>query len=412
MDSYKCTRKLSSKHVSGKSALAALLFSTCLLSAGVSQAACPLTPVDRGYVKWNPGHYIMIDGQNIGTKMNNFLADYGSVPGVKGIQTTYFWSELETSPGVYNFKPIDDDIAKLATKGKKLAIMIGYKYQISDTKSSLPTYVLNLPNAMVGGISVPSYFEQGKPGDGIYNHGQHANFGHPGTRAKFNKLLSALSEKYDGHPGFASITFLETATGADIGVGKRYAPELSEIFLDGVIAMEKHAGCAFKHTPIIQNLNFPRNKLPEFTENLNEYGLGLGGPDVFVDSMKYVDNGLGFFGFKSTITEYPGVYHYYPRMSGIVPIGQQVHNENLHYLTREDMLPPPGVEHNLTPAQAVDRVYDFSVQQLKPNYMFWQVFGTDATALENRLKSSAGLPLRIECPSVYGNKCVALAAKK
>lgn len=408
MKSFEMRRKAKIGSISGKGRLSAFLFATCMLTSGFAQAACPLTAADRGFVKWNPGHYMMIDGKNQDIRLANFLYDYKNVPAVKGVQITYYWSELNPSPGVYKFDEIiGPDITKLATQGKKLAIVIGYKYQISDTQSSLPNYVLKQANVWKNGVSVPPYFEQGKAGDGAYNEGQHANFGHPGTLSKFNTLLSALSAKYDKNPNVASLSFIETSTGADIRNGGKYPAILGDMFLNGVLAMERHAGCTFKHTPLFQNLNFPRNRLPDFTNNLKAYGIGLGGPDVFVDSMKYVDNGLGFFGFGDTITKYPGVYHYYPTMSQFVPIGQQVHYENLHYLTREDMLPPPGVEHNLTPAQAVDGVYNFSVQQLKPNYMFWQVYGPEKDVLENRLKAAggAGLPLRTACPPIYGNKC-------
>ncbi len=328
--------------------------------------------------------------------MNSFIQDYRNVPSVKGVQKSYYWSEIETAPGVYDFSKIDADIAKLASAGKKLALIIGYKYQISDTQSSLPKYVLNQPNATVGSVSVPPYYEQGHAGEGAYNQGQIANFGHPGTLTKFNKLLDAISKKYDNNTNLASLSFIETSSSATITAAR------TEIFLDGVIAMERHAACAFKHTPLFQNLNWPRDKLKEFTNNLKAYGIGLGGPDTFFDAMNHPDEGLGRVGTKNSP---PGVYHYYPPMSEIVPIGQQVHYANLLYPTRESMLPPPGHEHNLPAAVSVDKVYDFAVEQLKPNYMFWLAFEPHASALEARLKSSAGLPLRKGCPPVYGDKC-------
>ena len=365
--------------------------------AAESLGTCPLPASERGYVKWNPGHYILFAGANEANRVDNFLDGYRNIGTVKGMLREYFWSDLEPTRGNYRWEKIDEDIAKLAAANKKLAITIKYKYQISDTESSLPDYVLAFPNETVGGLSVPSYFEQGTPNDGIYNHGQHANFGHPRTRYRFNALLRAFSERYDGNPNVVSLSFLETATGADISAAQ------NNLFLDGILAMERHAGCVFKHTPLFQNLNFPRGRLAQFADNLETYGVGLGGPDVFWDSMSDPGNALGY----NKPNQPKGIYHYYPPMSAVVPIGQQVHSENFRYSTRELMLPPPGNPHNLSPSVSLAKIYDFSKLQLKPNYMFWQVGGSGdvyGNALKARLTSD-GLPLRTACPPIYGGFC-------
>lgn len=379
-----------------------------LMPAFAMAASCPIKPEERVNVKWNPGHYQLIAGKKSDAMLTNFIGNFKNVPAMKGIQKEYFWSELEPSKGVYDFSEIDADIAKLAAHGKKLAITIKYKYQISAEKSSLPTYILNLPKATVGGVAnVPPYFEQGKPGDGMYNKGQHANLGHPGTQAAFKKLLDALAEKYDKNPNFASVSFLETSLGADVSTA------IHDTFLDGFVAVDAYAGCAFEQTPVFQNLNFPRNRLPEYMANLKKYGVGLGGPDVFWGSFDKVEpdgrimNGLAFKGKAGY--PYPGVYHYYENMSKTVPIGQQVHYENFNYSTRESMLPEPGKPHNLSASVSLDKLYDFNVNKLKSNYIFWQVYNAELIALETRLKSPAGMPLDVECPAIYGGKCNATA---
>lgn len=378
-----------------------------LMPAFAMAASCPILPSERVNVKWNPGHYQLIAGKNIDTQLTNFIGNFKNVPAMKGIQKEYFWAELEPTKGNYNFSKIDADIAKLAANGKKLAITVKYKYQMSDGESSLPDYIRYLPKATVNGVVVPSYFVQGKVGDKSGNVGHHANLGHPGTQENFKKLLDALAAKYDGNKNFASLTFLETSIGADV------SPAVQELFLKGLMKAEAHAGCAFEQTPIFQNLNFPRNKLPEFTANMKKYGIGLGGPDVFWGSFDKVEpdgkilNGLAFKGAPNYT--YLGVYHYYNDMSKTVAIGQQAHYENFNYATHEDMIPEPGTPHRLSASVSVDKVYDFTVDRLKANYMFWQVYGEELNALENRLKSPAGLPLATTCPAIYGGKCNATA---
>lgn len=359
-------------------------------------ASCPIKPSERISVKWNPGHYQMIEGQNEGAMIQSFINNYKNVPAMRGIQRGYSWAEMEPTKGNYNFSSIDADIAKLKPYGKKVAVVVRYKYE-----DSLPAYIMNQPKMTVNGVVVPPYFEQGKPGDGEYNKGQHANLGHPGTQENFKKLLTQLAIKYDSNPNLASISFIETSLGTDVSTA------VFNVFLDGLMKVEAHAGCKFERTPIFQNLNFPRNKLPEFTANMKKYGVGLGGPDTFWGSFDKVEpdgrilNSLAFKGAPGYA--YPGVYWYYPDMSQTVAIGQQVHYGNFLAATREDEL--ADKPYNLSPSVSLDKIYDFAMYRLKPDYMFWQVYGAQGDALEARLKSSAGLPVNTQCPPIYGGKC-------
>ncbi len=355
---------------------------------------CPLPPAARGSVKWNPGHYIMAF---VTTPTATILDMYGDVPAVKGIQREYFWSDLEPTRGNYVWDQIDADIAKLAAVNKKLAIIIKYKYEVSSTQSSLPDYVLAFDNITVGAVSVPPYFEQGQPNDGTDNHGQYANFAHPRTRYRFKELLSALSARYDNNPTVASLSFLETSSGSTT------TDDLAQdnLFLEGTRNVERYAACVLMHTPVFQNINFPRRALPAFAENFQTYGVGLGGPDVFWAALNYPDRGLGY----NQPGQFKGIYHYYPLLAGTVPIGQQVHQANFKYSTRESMLPPPGSPHNLSPSVSLDKVYDFANVKLQPNYMFWQVLGDGyGMALRARLNAN-NMPVHTACPSVYGNVC-------
>lgn len=363
-----------------------------LTTSDALQTCTPLTPSQRGYVKWNPGHYILAAGANRSKQADTFLSGYGSIPAVKGMQKEYFWSELEPTMDNYRWADIDEDIRTLAAKNKKLAIVIKYKYRLSADESSVPQYVRALPNADVSGVSVPSFFVQ------IRNLGHHANMGHPGTRNRFHALLKAISERYDNNPNVASVSFLETATSADVSDAQ------TSRFIDGYIKMHEFAGCTFKHTPLFQNTNYPRNRLKEFTTNMVDNGIGLGGPDTFWGSLDDPKNGLGYIpnggGEK-------GVYRYYPELSNKIPIGQQVHGENMEYSTAENFFASPKRPHNLSPAASVEKVWTFARDKLIPNYMFWQLGGGDpyAIALKARLTSSAGLPLNSTCPAVYGGKC-------
>lgn len=364
-------------------------------------------------VKWYPGHYLLIKNGLANTEVNQLLTDF-NVSRVRGIQKTYYWSDLEVPKAgggwKYDFTKIDNDINLLKQKGKKLSIMLGYKYMASSTKSSLPQYVLNYqPVTQVidnMSIQVPAYYVQGKPGDGPYNQGDHANFGHPKTLTAFNNLLVALAAKYDSNPNVAFLQFSESSIGADLGPNEQIAARLDKNFIDGVIAMDQKVADAFKHTPLIQSVNFPRNRLPDFMSTFNNKKMGFGGPDSFAGSFEKTDNALAFIAKDGTKL---GAYWYNVDNNNKLPIGMQVHNENLEYDTNEERLASPPVPNGLTPAQAVNKVYNFAYTKLRSNFITWQVFGAsdpNRNALEARLKNNTSPAVVVTtCPIVYNNTC-------
>lgn len=367
------------------------------------QSSSLFAQIPASNMKWYPGHYIMNNIKDQQSK-EQLLQDFKNIPSLRGIQLTYMWSSLESSKGVYDFSKIQADLNLASKYGKKLSIMIGYKYRVSATQSSLPQYVLNLPKVTVNTLtSVPPYFTQGKPGDGKYNVGHHANFGHPGTLAAFEKLLTALAKKFDGNPNFAFIQFIETSIGADPG------PAQTENFLNGVMKMNVKAKEAFATTPIIQSLNFPRNKLSQFISNLTNHKMGFGGPDTFTGSFDF-NEGLAF----NSPTN-PGIYHYneanYDDLTdrNKLPIGMQAHTGSMLFLTRTHELEYQkglrGVDFK-TATEGVNAVYNFAINRLHSNYLIWQVFGP---ADENRIALKAKLiAIQSQNPSKSGglpNKC-------
>ena len=97
-------------------------------------------------VKWYPGHYLLVKSDITNTETSQLLNDF-NIAKVRGIQKRYFWSDLEVPKAgggwKYDFSRIDNDINLAKQKGKKLSIMLGYKYMASNTKSSIPNYILN-----------------------------------------------------------------------------------------------------------------------------------------------------------------------------------------------------------------------------------------------------------------------------
>src|SRR4051812_35719061 len=67
------------------------------------------------------GAYELMSG-----KLNVPLPDQPALnrPSVDGIRLKARWSDIETTPGIYNWYNLDDAIAQVAVKGKKCGISV------------------------------------------------------------------------------------------------------------------------------------------------------------------------------------------------------------------------------------------------------------------------------------------------
>lgn len=364
--------------------------------------------ISASNMKWNPGHYIMNDLSR--STLEKIIIDFKNITAVRGILRTYYWSQIETSKGVYNYSEIEADLALARKYKKKLALMIGYKYQASKTQSSLPQYILKLEKAPVNGLLVPAFYVQGKAGDGQYNSGHHANFGHPKTLENFALLLNKLATRYDANPDIAYIQFIETSSGATLTAAQ------DANFLNGIMNMEKAARAAFDKTPLFQSLNFPRQKHPSFMNHLTNLKMGFGGPDTFTGSFDAgPENGLAYRVKPKYANSpyYPGIYLYHEpnyiaaSNKNKLPISMQAHTGSMVYKTRDDEL---AKRKSFNPTQGVNAVYNFARNTLRVNYLTWQIFGeqdANRVALKQKLQAEQlanpnGLGGVIKtCPTIY-----------
>lgn len=374
-----------------------VLFFLISLVLSFQSLMAQVVPADN--MKWDPGHFILNESSNLDT----IITDFKNIPAVKGVVRTYNWSQLESSKGSYNFSAIDADLKLLSSNGKKLGLMIGYKYKDGlNAPSNLPNYVLNLPKQLVGGITVSPYYKL-DPNKNIYNIGDHANFGHPGTLESFSNLLKELAKHYDSNPNFALIQFIESSSGVAVD------PAHEDNFLQGGMLMEKNARQAFVKTPLFKNINFPRNMLQEFIANLTVNKMGFGGPDIFTGAFDDSTDGLTRVDVKDV-----GVYNYYKynhnSLTGTnsLPISMMAHTANFIYDTFADR--NNGIKNGLTGADSVDAILKFAVERLHPNYLIWQLYPGEKIyypAFKNLMASEAAknpaslLGLITSCPTNY-----------
>lgn len=109
---------------------------------------------------------------------------------------------------------------------------------------------------------------------------------------------------------------------------------------------------------------------------------GFGGPDTFVNEPELND----------------GVYSYYPKLSGIVPLTPSVQPDNYRRSCKSIDCPPPSVDELLT----------FARDSLKANYLYWtrdrDYYQYVLNLLNKPIQRDAPLGaggLRTACPSSY-----------
>ncbi|MDP1614873.1 MAG: hypothetical protein Q8L68_03670, partial [Methylococcales bacterium] len=114
-------------------------------------------------VKWHPGHYCTILGlgKNDPKYMTQVYKELKATPALRGLDSRYFWAELETAKGVYDFTSIDQRLAELAAIGKRLVIQV-------QTKSFVP---IGKPT----GKLVPDYLKASDYDGGEFAYSSHGS---------------------------------------------------------------------------------------------------------------------------------------------------------------------------------------------------------------------------------------------
>ncbi len=354
----------------------------CILIASLFTISLILIPFGQAIaagVKWHPGHYYELVGQdskNDPWYLQNVYEEVQTHPALRGVVIRYRWGELEKSPGVYDFSVITKRLSELAAKKKRLIVLIATKSSTPDVKQTL----------------VPSYAKTAEYEGAIYpfdTHDSDSGYGtklwNPQVRDRLIALIQALGKRFNSEPYFEGIGFSESAMGRPVN-----PPTSAQVdnFYKNLLAMNKSLKTSFPNTLTFQFLNYPRNLLPTFVNAFKQNGAALGNPDVFLE-----DPGLLFPGTKYS---YPGAYTYYPKLSGTIPLVVQV--EDVNYLnTRHD---------NTGYKPTVTQLLNFARDELHVNYLFWtrtpKYYPKVLELLNfNAQKANPSGGLKSACPSIY-----------
>ena len=320
--------------------MAIFFISIVLVSWQKAHAAAQL---ENNSVKWHPGHYYQILdwGKNNPTHLEQVYREIQETPALRGVQIRYSWAELEKEWGVYDFTSIDQRLAELAAQKKRLIILLDLK-TYNTSISPAPDYTNK------------KWFDWGvfafsRPNSTI-PRGYNISLWNSLVHDRLAALISRMGKRYNSHPYFEGIGLTETSMGTPINALS--SAQVDEYY-NNMLSLHQHMREHFPNTMTYQNTNYPRQILEQFTNRLAELGTALAVPDVFIE-----DPGLNL---KDKLYTPDGVYSYFQKLSGIVPLAPSV--MHLDYTnTRHD-----GTGYDPT----VQELLSYARDNLNANYIFW-----------------------------------------
>jgi hypothetical protein len=215
-------------------------------------------------------------------------------PDIEGAQVVYPWRMLEPEKGEYDFSAIEADLARTDARGKQLFAQIQDRFFL-PTARNVPQYLLDDPE--YGGGLARQY---DNPGEGEpVGQGWIAMQWNPAVRARFQALLQALAERFDGRlygmnlPETSFDPFAEE--GGDDGF-------TCDAYFDATLDNMRAARAAFEDTQVVQYVNFwpcewnndHRYMQRAFALAVEE-GIGVGGPDIVPRRRAQMKNSYPFF---------------------------------------------------------------------------------------------------------------------
>ncbi len=263
-------------------------------------------------------------------------------PNIKGAQIIYYWKDLEPKENIYNFSAINTDLQLLKSIHKKLFI------QVQDRSFDAKIF------------PVPNYLLSKKYNDGIVKQIDFSGEGKAlstgwvtkqwvsTVQNRFQKLLVALGKQFDGK--IKGINLPETA----IDIEEKEKLFSCDYYFDSITANLKVLRSAFKKSDIVQYVNFfpcewnnERHYMSRLFSFARENNIGLGGPDVIPYRHSQMQNSYPFF-------------HHNKEKLSLVAFAVQEPD-----YTYTD----PNTGKHFT----VKQLYDFAVNYLGANILFWNL---------------------------------------
>jgi hypothetical protein len=291
-------------------------------------------------MKWHPGQYIHIPSRGGVEAVEDTLDQIRNIQSARGLQLRYTWAELEPAEGKFNFDRIKQDLDRVAGAKKRLHVLLMLK-SFAGGARPVPDYLEEKagPGRSTYNIGIE---EKQAPGGPRNRAGQNVALWEPRVLESLENFLNAMGKQLDSHPALEGVAFNETALGK---ADRSISDEDKLTFFQNLASADRTMRKAFPTTVSLQFVNFPKQAIPILVNQMPQYGIGLGGPDVFLDDKSLRDN----------------VYVHYPRLAGQVPIAPSVQYENYVATSHQ------GERGKIS----IEDLYNFARNQLRANYLFW-----------------------------------------
>lgn len=268
----------------------------------------------------------------------------------------YAWSDLEPEQGRYDFASIESDVALVRAAGRQLVLQIQYK-AFGDGQRRVPDY---LQGATYGGGVFRTMTGAWDPV--IWNER---------VGERLDALIAALGRRWDGDPTVEAAVLPETSLSVRLGMQPQpgVEPYGMAIYVAALKARMLAVRHAFARTVVIQYVNYPAEALVELTDFMRQYGVGLGGPDVYPRDSPLADPDRG-------------VYRLYAPLSGIVPLGAAVQSPDYSVAAKKRSAgfgqrrerDDTGTSADEQRAIPVREHLQLARETLKLNYLFWSAY--------------------------------------
>lgn len=240
-------------------------------SAYTSNVYVTIASASTGTIKYHPGHYALNGAGDSATTRTALWNEIDASGGWKGGHVRYYWGDLETTLGNYNFSIIDNDLATLSGNGHKMVI------QILMAKFGAGASV---------GTLVPSYLLGSSYNGGVASITDRVviQMWNTAVTNRIIALESALAARYESNAAVSGVVVSETAVGnkAELAAfGYTVAGFVTQI-KRRILAAESD----WPTTPHFLYYNFLDTTKPtgaDLAQYCLAHNCGLGGPDILPD---------------------------------------------------------------------------------------------------------------------------------
>ncbi len=280
--------------------------------------APPPPPPVAGTKKWNPGHYLKVQGQPADNDQNGYWnGAIGTInfkmnndPLIRGVHIGFAWGALESTNGQYDWSRMHEILDLVGASGKYVMAQI----QTKGFGSSATGY--EMPSDLAGANLVDS--NSGR----VATLWRNGSGGTDDVMGRYITFMQAFAAEFDNHPALEIVMPAESAP--SFGGGCNCSP--SDYSVDELATQYERLYNAMPavwvETNFASNLNSlgggsGSNEIPRLMEASYQAGIMTGGPDAKAT--------VAYDAFEGTATgPVPVVRDYRAQMGSVYAVSQDV----------------------------------------------------------------------------------------